>query len=65
MIATKVTPRYSVWRRILMFLSVVGPGIITANADNDVGGIMTYSHAARSSATRCCGCSFPSRSRSS
>lgn len=26
-----------------MFFSVVGPGIITANADNDVGGITTYS----------------------
>jgi NRAMP (natural resistance-associated macrophage protein)-like metal ion transporter len=26
-----------------MFLSVAGPGIITANADNDVGGITTYS----------------------
>lgn len=26
-----------------MFLSVIGPGIITANADNDVGGITTYS----------------------
>jgi NRAMP (natural resistance-associated macrophage protein)-like metal ion transporter len=26
-----------------MLLSVVGPGIITANADNDVGGIATYS----------------------
>ncbi len=36
-------PRPSVWRSILMFLSVVGPGIITANADNDVGGITTYS----------------------
>lgn len=33
------------WRRILIFLSVVGPGIITANADNDVGGILTYSQA--------------------
>ena len=31
------------WRSILMFFSVVGPGIITANADNDVGGITTYS----------------------
>lgn len=30
-------------RTILMFLSVIGPGIITANADNDVGGITTYS----------------------
>jgi NRAMP (natural resistance-associated macrophage protein)-like metal ion transporter len=28
-----------------MFLSIVGPGIITANADNDVGGILTYSQA--------------------
>jgi NRAMP (natural resistance-associated macrophage protein)-like metal ion transporter len=26
-----------------MFLSIIGPGIITANADNDVGGIQTYS----------------------
>lgn len=30
-------------RRLLIFFSVVGPGIITANADNDVGGIGTYS----------------------
>jgi len=35
--------RPSIWRSILLFLSVVGPGIITANADNDVGGITTYS----------------------
>jgi NRAMP (natural resistance-associated macrophage protein)-like metal ion transporter len=34
-----------VWRQGLMFLSIVGPGIITANADNDVGGILTYSQA--------------------
>jgi NRAMP (natural resistance-associated macrophage protein)-like metal ion transporter len=33
------------WRSLLMFLSVVGPGIITANADNDVGGVLTYSQA--------------------
>ena len=33
----------SFWRSVLMFLSVIGPGIITANADNDVGGITTYS----------------------
>ena len=32
-------------RSLLMFLSVVGPGIITANADNDVGGVLTYSQA--------------------
>src|SRR5271154_4150900 len=31
--------------RILLFLAVVGPGIITANVDNDAGGILTYSQA--------------------
>jgi len=31
------------FRRILIFLSVMGPGIITANVDNDAGGITTYS----------------------
>ncbi len=29
--------------RILLILSVIGPGLITANADNDAGGISTYS----------------------
>jgi len=34
------------WRiRILLFLAVVGPGFITANVDNDAGGIYTYSAA--------------------
>src|SRR5438477_4362707 len=32
------------WKiRILLFLAVVGPGFITANVDNDAGGIYTYS----------------------
>ncbi len=32
------------WRiRLLVFLSVIGPGFITANVDNDAGGIYTYS----------------------
>lgn len=31
--------------RILAFLSVLGPGFITANVDNDPGGILTYSQA--------------------
>jgi len=35
--------RPSTLRSIIMFLSVIGPGIITANADNDVGGITVYS----------------------
>ncbi len=29
--------------QLILFLSVIGPGIITANVDNDVGGIATYS----------------------
>ncbi len=29
--------------RILLILAVVGPGFITANVDNDAGGIYTYS----------------------
>ncbi len=32
-------------RNVLIFLAVVGPGIITANVDNDAGGILTYSQA--------------------
>jgi hypothetical protein len=31
--------------RLLALLSVVGPGFITANVDNDSGGILTYSQA--------------------
>ena len=30
---------------LLIFLAVLGPGIITANVDNDAGGILTYSQA--------------------
>ena len=29
--------------RLLLFLAVIGPGLITANVDNDAGGITTYS----------------------
>jgi len=37
------------WRaRVLAFLAILGPGIITANADNDAGGISTYSVAGAS-----------------
>jgi len=31
------------WRKIIIFLSIMGPGIITANIDNDASGITTYS----------------------
>jgi NRAMP (natural resistance-associated macrophage protein)-like metal ion transporter len=34
------------WKaRVLIFFAVVGPGFITANVDNDAGGIWTYSAA--------------------
>jgi NRAMP (natural resistance-associated macrophage protein)-like metal ion transporter len=37
------------WRRwrtsLILFLAVLGPGFITANVDNDAGGILTYSQA--------------------
>jgi Mn2+/Fe2+ NRAMP family transporter len=34
------------WKvRIVLFFAVVGPGFITANVDNDAGGIFTYSQA--------------------
>ena len=39
----------SKWKRwrmsLLLFLAVLGPGFITANVDNDAGGILTYSQA--------------------
>src|SRR3954467_8524749 len=35
--------------RLLIFFAVVGPGFITANVDNDAGGIWTYSLAGAAS----------------
>lgn len=38
--------RFRRWKiSFIIFLSVLGPGIITANVDNDAGGIYTYSDA--------------------
>jgi len=35
---------FKTWRgRLAVFLAIVGPGFITANVDNDAGGIYTYS----------------------
>lgn len=31
------------FRRLFLFLAIMGPGIITSNVDNDAGGITTYS----------------------
>jgi Mn2+/Fe2+ NRAMP family transporter len=37
---------FKTWRaRIVLLLAVIGPGFITANVDNDAGGIFTYSQA--------------------
>src|SRR5512136_453112 len=39
-----IAQRFQRYRtRVLLLLAVVGPGIITANVDNDAGGITTYS----------------------
>ena len=36
--------KLKLWKvRFLMILAVIGPGFITANVDNDAGGIWTYS----------------------
>jgi NRAMP (natural resistance-associated macrophage protein)-like metal ion transporter len=38
--------RWRAWRtRLFLILAVLGPGFITANVDNDAGGIFTYSQA--------------------
>lgn len=35
--------RRSIWRNIVLFAAILGPGIITGSVDNDAGGITTYS----------------------
>jgi len=42
--------------RLLVFLAVMGPGLITANSDNDAGGITTWSVAGARYAMACSGC---------
>ena len=33
----------NIFRKILLFFAILGPGIITGSVDNDAGGITTYS----------------------
>ena len=33
----------SIWKKLALFLAILGPGIITGSVDNDAGGITTYS----------------------
>jgi NRAMP (natural resistance-associated macrophage protein)-like metal ion transporter len=35
--------QHPAWRNTLLFLAILGPGIITGSVDNDAGGITTYS----------------------
>jgi NRAMP (natural resistance-associated macrophage protein)-like metal ion transporter len=43
--AARPTSRAGRWARLAAVMAVIGPGIITANVDNDAGGIATYSQA--------------------
>jgi Mn2+/Fe2+ NRAMP family transporter len=36
------TKKWAFWGNILIFLAILGPGIITGSVDNDAGGITTY-----------------------
>src|ERR1700685_3365936 len=45
----RIRPAFSPWNvmryRLLAMFAIIGPGFITANVDNDPGGILTYSQA--------------------
>jgi NRAMP (natural resistance-associated macrophage protein)-like metal ion transporter len=41
--ATAVKRKTSLWKSFLIFLAILGPGIVTGSVDNDAGGIFTYS----------------------
>jgi Mn2+/Fe2+ NRAMP family transporter len=36
------TKKWAFWSNLLIFLAILGPGIITGSVDNDAGGITTY-----------------------
>lgn len=36
------TKKVAMWANLLIFLAILGPGIITGSVDNDAGGITTY-----------------------
>jgi NRAMP (natural resistance-associated macrophage protein)-like metal ion transporter len=38
-----VTKKRNLWKKMLIFFTLVGPGVITGSVDNDAGGITTYS----------------------
>jgi NRAMP (natural resistance-associated macrophage protein)-like metal ion transporter len=51
-LTARVPVRLGGWKQVVLFLGVIGPGIITANVDNDAGGITTYSLAGAHFGTR-------------
>jgi len=51
-LTTRSPARLGGWKQVVLFLGVIGPGIITANVDNDAGGITTYSLAGAHFGTR-------------
>ncbi len=38
-------PRRTMWRRLITFAAILGPGIIVMTGDNDAGGVQTYTEA--------------------
>jgi Mn2+/Fe2+ NRAMP family transporter len=46
--AVKAFKKFNLFHMLILFLAIMGPGIITANVDNDAGGITTYSVAGAS-----------------
>ena len=51
-LTARMPARLGGWKQVVLFLGVIGPGIITANVDNDAGGITTYSLAGAHFGTR-------------
>jgi len=52
----RLPSRFSLSRsRLIIFVGLLGPGLIAANAGNDAGGIATYSQVGPSTATACAG----------
>ncbi len=49
----------SMWKKFVILLGIVGPGLITANIDNDAGGIATYSLAGAQTGFRLLWVLFP------
>lgn len=47
------------WKKFILLMSIVGPGLITANIDNDAGGIATYSLAGAQTGYRLLWVLFP------